>query len=756
LTRHIVIVDSSRTNADVLSSIVAIRPDTVAHAFTSSAEALAFARDNEADAFIVDYNMPHPDGREMILRLRSDPRFEFVPIVILTADGARDNRLAALEAGANDFIERPVEPAELLARLDTLLSLHLARQRLAADVAELTGSLRVQEQRSRAQADRMIALWRLVSNPDLSTEDVMQAILREGARALRPGHRFAGTLMREEDDQLVLEAIVHGSPSLEVLPEIGERMPLAEAVESHLAGGTTTVMWNDAQADATPPESSHVRARDMRAVIATKFEAGRSTYFLTFWSLQPLEEPFRQDDAAYVELLGRYFSGRIQQAWQHDRITFQLSHDSLTGLRNRTQFRLDARAGMSGGRAGAIAVVSLDGFRHINETYGHMIGDALLVEVGAALEVRAQPHDIVGRLAGDTFGIFLSDVTSGAEARDRLAAYAEAFTHPFGTGDREGKEGIPLAATIGYDVATDASSHIDTMLSHADTAVFSAKRTPRGRGRVVGFEPGMESAESARNRMLGEIALALTRNEFELYFQPHIDMKTRRVAGAEALIRWNHPTGQLISPDEFIPFAEQNGSIRSISAWVIRETLRFSQSIRALDPALRLYCNLSALDLTDLAIAHEFRSAKKRGFHLENVGIEVTETAATQDIGLMLQAVQAMQDLGVRVAIDDFGTGYSSLALIKRLPVDVVKIDRTFVSEVLVGDYDAAISESVISFGHRFGFETLGEGVETEEQLAWLRDRGCGYAQGFLISPPLPYDDFVRWLGAYRPPSMVA
>jgi diguanylate cyclase (GGDEF)-like protein len=756
VTQHVVVVDDAETNVAILSAIVGMRPETVAHAFTSSREALAFAAENDVDAFVLDYNMPSPDGREVIEHLRRDPRFQFAPIIIVTADSERGNRLAALLAGANDYIERPVEPRELLARLDTLLALHAARQRLADDVSALTQSLRIEEDHSRWQADRMVALWRIVSNPDLTTDDMIHAILREGARAIRAGHRFAGTLMREDGADVVIEAEARQRARPVGLPGVGARVPIADTVQPDLAGGATTAGWSDVQLDPALANRSYVQVGNVRAAIVTTFTAGRSRYHLQFLSRAPLDQPFRPDDFAYVELLGQFFCGRMQQAWQHDRITYQLAHDLLTGLRNRTQFRLDARAALTASGSGTVAVASLDGFRHINETYGHIIGDALLVEVGAALAERSGDSDIIGRLAGDTFGIFLPGAGREDEARTRLAVYNEAFGRPFGTGDREGKEGIPLSATFGFDLASDGTARIDALLSHADTAVFAAKRMPRGRGRTVRFEAGMESAEAERNRMLEELSFALTRNEFQLYFQPHVNVQTRRVAGAEALIRWNHPTRGIVMPDEFIRFAEQNGSIRAISMWVMQETMRHSELLRAFNESFRLYFNLSALDLTDLAVVGELRAAERRGVHLENIGVEVTETAATHDLGLMLQTVKTMQRLGVRVAIDDFGTGYSSLALLKKLPVDVVKIDRTFVSEVLAGEYDSAISESVISFGRRFGFETLGEGVETEEQLEWLRERGCAYAQGYLITRPLPYDKFLQWLSDYTSSEDVA
>jgi diguanylate cyclase (GGDEF)-like protein len=750
MTQHVVIVDDAETNLAILTAIVGHRPDTAAHGFTSSSEALAYAQTAPAvDAFVLDYNMPAPDGREMIQILRGDARFEFAPIIIVTADAERENRLAALLAGANDFIERPVEPQELLVRLDTLLALHAVRKRLADDVDDLTRSLRVQEQHAREQAERMIALWRIVSNPDISTDDLMHAILREGARAIRPGRKFAGTLKRADGDDLIIEAAARPAPLPPDVPDVGMRVPLAGTIQAALGPAPATRAWSDIAEDPEVANRSYALTVKVRAAIVTSFIAGRSTYYLQFWSRQPLGEPFREEDFAYIELLASYFRARLEQAWQFDRITYQLSHDSLTGLRNRTQFRLDSRAALAKHEAGTMAIVAIDRFRQVNETYGHIIGDALLVEVGAALQARASADDVVGRLAGDTFGVFVAGAADEAGAREHIANYLEAFTQPFSTGDREGRETIPLGATVGAAIAADASTRIDELLSHADTALFAAKSG--GRGRTTFFEAGMESAAALRSRLLDELARAVAGNEFEMYFQPHIDLASNQIVGAEALIRWNHPTRGLVMPQDFIPFAERNGFIRTISLWVMRATIGASEMLRAIDPDFRLYFNLSALDLGDMTVVQELRKAARDGVHLENLGVELTETAAMDDIGVTLQTIRAMQDLGVEVAVDDFGTGYSSLSLLKRLPADIVKIDRSFVSEVLDGSHDAAISESVIGFGHRFGFRTLGEGVETAEQLAWLRERGCTYAQGYLIAHALPFEDFLSWLAAYRP-----
>jgi diguanylate cyclase (GGDEF)-like protein len=747
MTQHVVIVDDAETNLQILSAIVGERLDTTVHAFTSSEEALTFAQSHPVDAFVLDYHMPELDGRQLTRLLRADARFEFVPIVIVTAEQDRENRITAFDAGANDYIERPVEPREMLARLETLLALQAARRRLSENVTDLERSLRIQEQHSREQADRMVALWRIVTNTELSNEDVPHAILFEGARSIRPSHAFHGTLSRLDGDEVVFEAKTRPSLGSHVRSGVGSRSRLTDTLQSRLAGGPVTLAWDDIALTPELASLDGVRRRGTRSAICTSFYAGRTLFFLEFWSPEPIGTPFAAEDFTYIELLATYFAARTQLAWQFDRMTFQLSHDSLTGIRNRTQFRLDARAAYVAGGCGTMVVVSLDDFRFVNETYGHIIGDALLVEVAAALERRAIAGEIVARLAGDTFGIFIPGFDDEMAVQIRIAEFATTFEHAFATGNAVGQHKIPLSATFGVAIAKEPGQTIDGLLSHADTAAFAARRA--GRGKTVIYAAGMESEEALRDRRLAELALALEANEFELYFQPHLDLETNRVTGAEALIRWNHPTRGTLLPKDFIPFAEAHGFIRQISTWVMNEALRLVDVFRAIDPEFRIYFNLSAIDLDDMSIVDEFRAAAARGAHLDNIGVELTETAAMRDMGLTAQTVKALQALGVRVAIDDFGVGYSSLSLLKRLPVDIIKIDRTFVSEILLSAGDAAIAEAVIGFGRSFGFETLGEGVETDAQLAWLGEHQCRYAQGYSIAHPLPIGEFLTWLAAF-------
>jgi diguanylate cyclase (GGDEF)-like protein len=747
MTQHVMVVDDALPNLRLIGAIVGGLPDIVVHPFTSPLEAYAYAESADIDCFILDYYMPEMDGIELIGRLRANPRFTLVPIILVTAEHEREVRLAALKAGANDFIERPLEPQELRSRLKSLLLLQSARGQLTLHVDQLESSLRDQQRRASAQAERLIALWRIANNADFSEGELLQTILVEGSKALRTGQPYSASLSKLIGDAIVVEAVARHPDvmnSTRDLAALGTQLPLSDTVQSIALSAMATRAWNDVEASIGSRLAAHQRAAGMRSVICTPFQANHTTFFLTFWSQQVADPSFDVEDYTYIELLARFFATHLEKMWQNDRIRYQISHDSLTGLRNRTQFRVDARARYERRSRGAVAIIAIDGFRAINESFGHIVGDGLLVDVGAALEDRAGSDDVVARLAGDTFGVFLPNVDSEHEARAKAGEFMGAFRMAFTSGDSGSRELIPLSATIGVAYSDDATANIDELMSHADTAVFVGKR--RGPGTIELFEAGMESEASARTRLTGEIAAALELDQFELHLQPHVDLFSGRVTGAEALIRWQHPTRGLLGPGEFIPFAERNGLIGAISSWVINSTITISERFSHVASEFRIFLNLSALDLADMSVVERFKFAAAAGTDLSRIGVEITETAAMHDVGVTGQIVRMLRSLDVAVAIDDFGTGYSSLSLLKRLPVDIIKIDHSFMAEILTNPHDAAIAETIVAIGTRFGSATLGEGVETPEQMAWLREHGCRFAQGYYISRPIPLAAFEQWL----------
>ena len=488
-----------------------------------------------------------------------------------------------------------------------------------------------------------------------------------------------------------------------------------------IADGGGTRVWDDLE--ASPDARAYTHTKNLRAVVLTTFSAGGSTWILSFASGHATPKPLGPQERAYIEVLASFFSNHMQQRWQFDRIAFQQSHDVLTGLLNRSQFRSQARAAARTNANYAILLVDVNAFREINESYGHMIGDALLVEIGTALGRRANDGEIVGRVGGDVFAVYIPGAVSRTFVQQRAQHFSEAFERPFSTGDRDGSEFIARTASIGIALAPDDGTSIDAILARADGALLAAKA--RGIAATVWYEPSMESDAPRRATLRNEIAQAVALDEFVLYFQPHVDLNSGDVTGCEALIRWNHPTRGLLLPGHFIPFAEETGIIPSIDDWVMRAAFAVANELGALRPGFRTYFNLSGRQAGDAKLIRAFTNAARSGVALASVGVEITESDAMRDVEATRRVCRALRRLNVKIAIDDFGTGYSSLSSLKRLPVDIVKIDRSFVSGVLTDPHDAAIADTIISISARFGFESLAEGVEQLGEIGWLRERPC-------------------------------
>jgi diguanylate cyclase (GGDEF)-like protein len=614
------------------------------------------------------------------------------------------------------------------------------------EVNELTGALRDAEGHSRRHAARLEALLRLVNDPTLGDAELWRAMLVQAATAMQPGRAYRGTLWRIRNEEMTIEAVAElpgtgtGAPS-----RIGFSAPVATTmIGPLLAAGGGTRAWNDLHDE--PHARAFVHPNQPRSLIVTTFDAAGSAWALTFASTEASATPFRQEEHAYIEILASYFANRVQQRWQFERIAFQQSHDVLTGLLSRSQFRSQARALSRTSSRFGIIMIDVDAFREINESYGHMIGDAVLVEIGSALRARANAGEIVGRVGGNTFSIFIPDPASRDVVHDRAHTFAEAFRQGFSTGDRDGADFISRTARFGTAIAPDDGPNVDTVIMHADAALLRAKQ--RGHGSIVSYEPGMEGDAARRTALRNELMNAIARDEFVLHFQPHVDTTTGAVSGCEALIRWNHPVRGLLPPGTFIPFAEQSGMITDIDDWVLRNACAASIVLGALRPGFRLYFNLSGRQAGDAKLIRTLSNAARHGVRLANLGVEITESDAMRDVEATRRVCRALRKLDVRIAIDDFGTGYSSLSSLKRLPVDIVKIDRSFVSGLLTDPNDEAIAETIISIADRFGFESLGEGAEQPGEIDWLRHHACRYVQGYAVCHPLPLEEFQGWLAA--------
>ena len=604
----------------------------------------------------------------------------------------------------------------------------------------LEAMLAEQLHRGEHHSRRLEALWKLASQPPLDDDTFLRAILGASSDGIHPGPQFYGVLCHLDGADVVIDMNQEGHAiDGDLAP--GARLPLAQTLIAQVLRAGKTCAWHDVREYDDLAAIPRVRTMPWRAFVGTPFRVGPTVYFLTFTSSSTLNEQFAPEDRAYIEIVASFCASRLQQRQQFERLRHQSAHDALTGLPNRTAFRMAGARELAAGTPLALAVIDVDRFRSVNETLGHQTADAVLVEIGAALASRAADGDVVARLGGDTFGVLLCGTATREDAERRVERIHAAFAEPFGTGDREGKQRVAVTTSIGVATAPDDGARFELLLARADAAVRVAKEN--GRARWSFFDRRVEDAFLSALQLKTDLAHAIVRNEFVLHFQPHVEIATGRIAGAEALIRWQHPERGLLSPADFVPFAEEHGMFGAIGAWVMRETVRASRSWRAHDPAFRMWFNLSAGELHDPALV---RQLHELGDDLRGMGVEITESTAMRDVHATMRAVAALREAGLAIALDDFGTGYSSFAHLKRLPIDVVKIDGAFTAGVPDDAHDAAIVEAVIGIATRYGFTTIAEGVETARQASYLLAAGCFHAQGFAFAPPMPEAAFAAFL----------
>ncbi|KRB32696.1 MULTISPECIES: putative bifunctional diguanylate cyclase/phosphodiesterase [Mesorhizobium] len=423
-----------------------------------------------------------------------------------------------------------------------------------------------------------------------------------------------------------------------------------------------------------------------------------------------------------------------------ERMTHLAHHDTLTGLPNRSMLRERLDLALDDEAATPLAVFSLDldRFKAVNDTWGHPAGDWLLKSVAERLQrcLRNQT-DIVARFGGDEFVIMQFDSRGIAEAEKLAKRIVEAIAKPFRDKSREMHIGISLGIAVFPDDGRDA----DTLLKNADTALYRAKS--EGRNLYRFFEPEMDAVVQARRAIEVDLEAALPRQEFDLDFQPIMNIASGEIVGAEALMRWHSPARGTVAPDEFIPAAEETGLIVPLGEWALRTACTAAASW---PPGLRIAVNVSAVQLRSSGFARSVISALAfSGVPAAQLELEITETVLMDESKAVLKTLRQLRELGIRIALDDFGTGYSSLGYLRRFPVDKIKIDRSFIGDMANHD-TAAIVRTVIGLGTELGIVVTAEGVETEMQLDMLRENGCVEAQGYLIGVPSKASDIQRLL----------
>ena len=425
-------------------------------------------------------------------------------------------------------------------------------------------------------------------------------------------------------------------------------------------------------------------------------------------------------------------------------LAYSTSHDSLTELPNRDSLHQNAARMLAQtkkrGHQLAVILLDLNRFKDVNDTLGHRIGDFILQQVARRLTMLEQSNRVeVYRLGGDEFALLQSDVMRVEAVTEQVEQIISTLSKPL---DVEGMS-LEMGASVGVALYPENGSNSHALLRCADVAMYQAKT--RGE-RYQFYDKRMDAHSSRRLTILADLGVAIRENQLQLHFQPRIDVANGACNGCEALLRWVHPEQGMVPPGDFIPLAEMTEIIHPLSLWVIRAALHQIRSWMDQGLEIAVAINLSARNLIDTRCPDQIRSLLAE-YRVPNhlLEIEITESALITDPERALQVVQSFHDLGLHLAIDDFGTGYSSMSYLKRLPIHTLKVDRSFVKDMLTDEADAVIVRSTIGLAHSFGLNVVAEGVEDEDTLLALRNLQCEQAQGYHISRPVPAEEFNRW-----------
>jgi len=424
------------------------------------------------------------------------------------------------------------------------------------------------------------------------------------------------------------------------------------------------------------------------------------------------------------------------------RLDYQAHHDPLTGLPNRTLFESRLHAALTHSREahslGAVLFLDLDRFKHINDSLGHPVGDLLLKSIALRLKETLRDIDTVARLGGDEFIILLPGLQTAHDAETIATKLLHSFSAPFQAGEHE----FFISTSIGTALFPTDGADVATLIKNADAAMYRSKA--KGRNRVENYTRDLTAQASERVALEHELRRAIERNEFTLSYQPKVSLLTQRLVGAEALIRWNHPTFGEVPPERFIPLAEENGMILQIGEWVLEKACqqlhRWNQSYDIFGP---LSVNLAGAQLRQPNLVNRIEQLLNQ-YQLQPgcLQLEITENFIMSQTEEALSVLHRLKKLGVQLAIDDFGTGYSSLSYLKRLPLDILKIDQSFVRGLPDDPHDAAIVRAIIALGRSMQLTVIAEGVENVEQQQFLADEGCEQIQGYIVSLPLRSEEF--------------
>jgi len=678
----ILIIDDTPANLQLLGQV--LNQDYIIQIATSGKKGLAIAANDQPDLILLDIMMPEMDGFEVCERLKQDNKLAHIPVIFITALNDAATEVKCLSVGAVDFINKPINIKLARLRIDNFME----RERLRRETL-------IKEQ------IKLAANVFNYSHDGILFSDAENKIIKTNAAFTK----ITGYLPNEA---------------------VGKNPRFLQSGKQNQAFYKT--MWEQLL------EHEHWDGE-----LCNKHKDGH--LFIIHTSILIIKGP-----AGNVQNYLAIFSDITLRKTHEEELKKIAYFDELTGLPNRTLLndRMDQGIQQTLRRNNTMAFcfLDLDGFKPVNDSYGHAVGDNLLQQVSERVVHCLRKIDTLSRVGGDEFVILLLDQKSEDEYIATVDRVLQVIEKPFII---EGHS-ISISVSIGVTLFPQNNSDPDTLLRHADQAMYNAKL--QGKNQYSLFDDQQSREYSKESQLLNEIKFALINKEFVLHYQPKVNLQTRKVIGVEALIRWEHPERGLLSPADFLPVIENTHWMIKVSDCVIDTALKQLSEWHQADIKITVSVNVAPCDLTQGDFVEKLRS------HLDNypdlkpkyLELEILETTALNDIDNVCNIMQSCIELGVSFSLDDFGTGYSSLTYLKRLPAKALKIDQTFIRDMLVDEEDLAIVIGTLGLAKAFHLEVIAEGVETPEHGDKLIELGCNLAQGYGIARPMPAHKINDWL----------
>jgi diguanylate cyclase (GGDEF)-like protein/PAS domain S-box-containing protein len=697
----ILIVDDNQNNLQVLMGLLGAAGYKVRPALSGEI-ALRAVEASPPDLILLDVRMPGMDGYETCRRLKASERGREVPVIFISALQDTEDKLIGFRSGGVDYVAKPFQAEEVLARVRSHIQLHRMQRQLERMVQERTRELSESEARYRVLfADSPVAIM-VFDSDDLKILAVNSAFTRV------LGHSAEESVGRSLDFAVVPEQ------------RTGVRS-LARQLTEHSEEAAYTDLLRFSRRDG--------EIVDIEGVLQRVDYPGHRAQILM---LQDVTESRRAEER--LRLATKEHQRQLEKS---------VYHDVLTGLPNRTLFAERMRQGVEKvhhvGCWMVVCYLDIDAFKAVNVAHGREVGDQVLIRAGECLRACLGIGDTLARIGGDEFALLLLGLKNNEEL-DHFLLGLQAQLAQVAIPD-----GVSLSASIGVAIYPQDHVDPDTLLRHADQAMLLAKQG--GKGRYHRFDPESDKRVRAKRESVERMRAALTAREFVLYYQPKVDLRSGVVIGAEALIRWRHPVLGLLPPGAFLPEIEGDDFMVELGHWVIEEALRQMARWRGQGLDLAVSVNVAGQQLVQCNFVDRLRDllAAYPDTPAGRLELEVLETSALDDVGKVERLIAACHDMGIGFSLDDFGTGYSSLTYLRRLSADTLKIDQSFVRHMLDDPGDMAIVSGVIGLAAAFQRKVIAEGVETLAHGKALMALGCTQVQGYGIARPMPAQDLPEW-----------